>query len=170
MENNNKDLLITHLFDAPPKLVFDAWTDPEHLKHWYAPEGCTIEFKSIEVKVGGEFHSCIHNPVHGDCWIKGRYHEVIVPEKLVLSMILSNEDGYLVSAPDAGKPGDWPQEIITTVTFSPIGKQTKVTLHQTVAEAEAKKTGAYQSWFSMFNKLQQTLNNQIRNSENQTDK
>ncbi|MGX5691127.1 SRPBCC family protein [Arcticibacter tournemirensis] len=163
MKNNKKDLLITHLFDAPAKLVFDAWTDPEHLKHWYAPDGCTVEFKSIDVKVGGQFHSCIHHPEHGDCWIKGRYYEVIVPEKLVLSMILSNENGETVSAPDAGKPDDWPLEIITTITFSPVGKQTKVTLHQTVAEAEAKKTGAYQSWFSMFNRLQEILNNQTMN-------
>ena len=157
MENNKKDLRITHLFDASPELVFKAWTEPDHLKHWYAPDGCSIVFKAIEVKVGGAFHSCIHDPLHGDCWIKGRYEEIIVPEKLVISMTLSNENGDVVSAPDAGKPGDWPQQIITTVTFTPVGKQTKVILHQTVAEAEARKTGAYQSWFSMFKKLQQVL-------------
>lgn len=149
----NKELLITHLFDAPREVVFKAWTDPEHLKHWYAPDGCTIEFKSIEAKQGGEFHSCIHDPIHGDCWIKGTYHEVAFPEKLVLSMVLSNEQGDHVNALNAGKPEDWPEAIITTVTFTPIGDQTKVTLHQTVAEEEAKKTGAYQSWFSMFDRL-----------------
>ncbi|RYD94721.1 MAG: SRPBCC domain-containing protein [Sphingobacteriales bacterium] len=153
----SKELLITHLFDAPRELVFEAWTDPEQLKHWYAPDGCTIEFKAIEVKTGGEFHSCIHDPVHGECWIKGVYHEVVFPEKLVLSMVLSNEQGDDVNANDAGKPEDWPQAIITTVTFASFGKQTKVTLHQTVAEEEAKKTGAYQSWFSMFDRLNALL-------------
>ncbi len=157
MENNKKELLITHLFDAPQAQVFEAWTDPEQLKHWYAPDGCDIEFKSIDVKMGGEFHSVINDPVHGDCWIKGVYQEVIVPEKLVFSMALSNEKGERVTADVAGKPEDWPQELITTVTFSPIGNQTKVTLHQTVAEAEAKKTGAYQSWFSMFDRLNALL-------------
>lgn len=159
MKNNSKELLITHLFNASPERVFEAWTDPEHLKHWYAPEGCTVEFKKIEVKVGGEFHSCIHDPVHGPCWIKGRYQEVVVPEKLVFSMILSNENGDNVSANEAGKSDEWPEAIVTTVTFSPVGNQTKVTLHQTVAESEAKKTGAYQSWFSMFDKLNATLIN-----------
>lgn len=52
------------------------------------------------------------------------------------------------------------QAIMTTVTFAPIGEQTKVTLHQTVAEIEAKKTGAYQSWFSMFDRLNVILKNQ----------
>jgi len=154
---NSEELLITHLFDAPRELVFKAWTDPEQLKHWYAPDGCTIDFKSIEVKAGGEFHSCIHDPVHGDCWIKGVYQEVVPPEKLVFTMELSNEQGVLVTANEAGKSEDWPQAIITTVTFTPIGEQTKLTLHQTVAEAEAKKTGAYQSWFSMFDRLNAIL-------------
>jgi uncharacterized protein YndB with AHSA1/START domain len=154
----DKELLITHLFDAPQELVFNAWIDAEHLKHWYAPEGCTIVFKSINAKVGGFFHSCINDPVHGECWIKGTYHEVRFPEKLVFSMVLTNAQGDDVSANQAGKADDWPEAIVTTVTFAPIGNQTKVTLHQTVAEAQAKETGAYQSWFSMFDKLNGLLN------------
>jgi uncharacterized protein YndB with AHSA1/START domain len=155
----NKELLITHLFDASPELVFQAWTDPEHLQHWYAPDGCTITFKSIDVREQGTFHSCIHDPVHGECWIKGSYMEIKSPEKLVFSMILTNAAGDDVNSLAAGKPEDWPEAIITTVTFSPVGQQTKVTLHQTVAEAEAKKTGAYQSWLKMFDRLQDLLKN-----------
>ena len=157
MEKSSKELLITHLFDAPPEIVFNAWTDPQQLKQWYAPEGCTIQFKSIDLKVGGEFHSCIYDPVHGECWIKGSYRKVCFPEKLVFTMILSNEAGDAVNADAAGKPEDWPEAILTTVTFTAIGEQTKVTLHQTVAEEEAKKTGAYQSWFSMFARLEERL-------------
>lgn len=161
MEQNNsqqkKELFITHLFNAPRELVFEAWTDPEKLIHWYAPDGCTIEFKSIDVKEGGSFHSCIHDPIHGDCWIKGIYKEVIFPEKLVFSMILTNADGQNVGATDAGKPEDWPEEILTTVTFTSIGNQTKLSIHQTVSEAEAKQTGAYQSWIKMFNRLETIL-------------
>ncbi len=148
-----KELLITHLFDASRETVFKAWTDPEILKLWYAPDGCTIEFKYIDTTEGGKFHSCIHDPVHGECWIKGTYLEVSAPQKLVFAMALSDEQGNLVSSAVAGKSEDWPEETITTVTFEPVGQQTKVTVHQTVAEEEAKKTGAYQSWIKMFNKL-----------------
>jgi uncharacterized protein YndB with AHSA1/START domain len=157
MQKNKEELFITYLFDAPRELVFSAWTDAEHLKHWYAPDGCTIEFKFIDVRVGGQFHSCIHDPIHGDCWIKGTYREVTVPEKLVFTMELCNEHGAGVSAHTAGKPEDWPEAIVTTVSFESVGSQTKVSLHQTVAEAEAKKTGAYQSWFGMFNRLNAAL-------------
>ncbi|MGY3211964.1 SRPBCC family protein [Mucilaginibacter sp. HD30] len=157
MSTTPKELLISHLFDAPQEAVFQAWTDPEQLKHWYAPDGCTIEYKSIDVKPGGHFHSCIHDPEHGDCWITGTYVEVSPPDKLVLTMALSNEHGQATNALEAGKPEDWPAEILTTVTFRTIAGQTQVTIHQTVAEAEAKKTGAYQSWIKMFHKLNQLL-------------
>jgi uncharacterized protein YndB with AHSA1/START domain len=153
----NKELLISHLFDAPQAVVFKAWADPAQLQHWYAPDGCTIEFKSIEVSQGGRFHSCIHDPIHGECWIIGEYLEVSAPNKLVFTMVLSDKDGNLASAAEAGKSEEWPEAIITTVTFEPIGEQTKVIIHQTVQEQEAKKTGAYQSWIKMLNKLNQLL-------------
>jgi uncharacterized protein YndB with AHSA1/START domain len=158
MNSAKKELFITHLFDAPKTVVFGAWTDPEQLKSWYAPDGCTIEFKSIEVTQGGSFHSCIHDPVHGECWIKGKYLEVLPPDKLVMTMVLSDKDGNSVNAAGAGKPEDWPEELVTTVTFESFGEQTQVSVHQTVLEEEAKKTGAYQSWIKMFNKLNRMLN------------
>lgn len=157
MKTNKEDLFITYQFNAPRELVFEAWTDPRHLQHWYAPDGCTIVFKSIDVKVGGTFHSVIHDPVHGECWITGVYQEITFPEKLVFTMELSNEQGTPFSATEAGKSKDWPAVTITTVTFESFGTQTKLTLHQTVAEAEARKTGAYQSWFSMFDRLNALL-------------
>ncbi|WP_353185255.1 SRPBCC domain-containing protein [Parapedobacter lycopersici] len=157
MKPHDKELLISHLFDAPIGIVFDAWTDPEKLKHWYAPDGCTITYKTIEVKPGGRFHSCIHDPVHGECWIIGTYLEILPPEKLVFTMQLSDENGRHTNAQEAGKSADWPAEIRTTVTFKSVGNQTTATIHQTVSEAEAKKTGAYQSWIKMFNRLNRQL-------------
>ena len=153
MGHAKKELKISHLFDAPMEMVFRAWTDPEQLVHWYAPDGCTIEFKSINIKEGGTFHSCIHDPVHGDCWVMGTYKEVLAPERLVFSMVLTNEAGDDVTPDQTGKPEEWPKEIITTVMFSPVGKQTKLLLHQTVSEESAKQSGAYQSWIKMFNRL-----------------
>jgi uncharacterized protein YndB with AHSA1/START domain len=158
MNSTKRELFITHLFDAPKAIVFRAWIDPEQLRRWYAPDGCTIEFKSIDVKAGGHFHSCIHDPVHGECWIKGTYLEVSPSDKLVMTMVLSDKDGNSVDAAGAGKPEDWPEELVTTITFQSVGEQTKVSVHQTVLEEEARKTGAYQSWITMLNKLGLSLN------------
>lgn len=152
MKSKDKELLISHLFEAPIDRVFKAWTDPEKLKYWYAPDGCTIEYKSIEVKEGGRFHYTIHHPLHGNAWVAGVYLEIQPPEKLVFTIHLSDEKGNAV-APSA----EWPGEILTTVTFESIGNKTKATIHEAVSEEEAKKTGAYQGWIEMFNKLNQLL-------------
>lgn len=154
---NTKELAITHLFNAPREKVFEAWTKGEILEQWYAPDGCRIEFKELDVREGGRFHSCIYDPLHGDCWITGTYKEVKAPERLVFTMVLSDAEGNDVNALAAGKPEDWPEELLTTVTFESMGDQTKVSLHQTVSEEEARKTGAYQSWLKMFSKLEREL-------------
>ena len=57
-----RDVLITRDFDAPRDLVFRAWTDPDRLARWHAPRGCTIEYRAIDVRPGGSFHSCIRAP------------------------------------------------------------------------------------------------------------
>lgn len=64
MQKDNKPghVEISYTFNAPRKLVFQAWTNPAYLKQWFAPKGCTIEFKKLEIKINGAFHSCIHNP------------------------------------------------------------------------------------------------------------
>lgn len=153
MNSDKKELLITHLFDAPREAVFQAWTDPEQLKHWYAPDGCTIEFKTIDIMTGGNFHSCVHDPVHGECWVKGTYLEVLPNQKLAFTMVMSDEAGNSARSVSAGKSEDWPEEQITTILFESIGKQTKVSIHQTVPEEVAKKTGAYYGWIKMLHKL-----------------
>lgn len=157
MNSEKKQLFITHVFDAPVEAVFQAWTDPDQLKHWYAPDGCSIEFKTIQVVAGGRFHSCIHDPVHGQCWVKGTYLEVTPNHKLVFTMIISDQDGNSVSSVAAGKSPDWPEHQTTTVTFDTVGTQTKVSIYQTVSEEEAKKTGAYQGWVKMLDRLSSML-------------
>ncbi|MEO7215919.1 SRPBCC domain-containing protein [Mucilaginibacter sp.] len=150
-ETKPKEVWISHLCDAPRELVFKAWTDPEQLKHWYAPDGCTIDIFSMDVTPGGTFQTCIHNPTYGDCWCKGEYLEVVFPEKLVFSMYITDSDGNRLA--DSGKDEKWPGVIITTVTFKAIGAKCSFTLHQTVSEELAKQTGAYQSWLQMFSNL-----------------
>ncbi|HWZ02273.1 MAG TPA: SRPBCC domain-containing protein [Mucilaginibacter sp.] len=161
MKSRDKELLISHLFDAPVGVVFDAWTDPEKLRLWYAPDGCTLAYKSIEVKQGGQFHYYIHHPLYGGSWVIGTYLEILQPEKLVFTMRFTNENGDLTDGLAAGMSAQWPGEILITATFESIGNQTKATIHETVSEEKARKTGAYQGWIMMFNKLNRLLAGQL---------
>ncbi|MCE7070557.1 SRPBCC domain-containing protein [Dyadobacter sp. CY327] len=157
MEAQEKELTISHLFDAGIDRVFQAWTDPEKLKHWYAPDRCLIEYKSIEVKEGGRFHYCIQHPLHGKNWVIGTYIEIVPPSKIVFTMQFSNENGEEINNMADKQLATWPQEIITTVTFESLGNQTKALIHETVSEDKAKTTGAYRGWIQMFDKLNQQL-------------
>ncbi|WP_157558114.1 SRPBCC family protein [Niabella aurantiaca] len=156
-ENSSEMVALTHVFDAGWERVFSAWTDPEQLVRWYAPDGCSIRFKSIDVREGGSFHSCVQDPVHGDCWCKGTYLELKAPERLVFTMVVTNEQGDDLSPEEAGMPADWPVLTKVTVTFTSLGNKTEILLQQTVPAALARQTGALPSWIRMFNRLNQLL-------------
>jgi uncharacterized protein YndB with AHSA1/START domain len=167
MATNNKqeeaganDVRITRVFNAPREMVFKAWTDPAQLIKWYAPTGCEISFSELNVEQGGVFHSCILIPDGKECWCKGIYKEVKFPERLVHTMAVADENGNLISAAEAGMDPDWPNETTLTVTFEEQSDgKTKLSLHQTVSETLAKRTGAYPSWIIMFDRLDILLDN-----------
>lgn len=154
---NNKEVLIEEVFNASAEKVFSAWTDPEKLLKWYAPDGCTIRFKSLSVKTGGHFHSCIHNPQFGDCWAIGEYIEVSPNTKLVFTMINADENGNPVNPADIGMDPQWPAETLVTITLTEENGKTRLQLKQTVAQEIAKKTGAYSGWEQMLGNLQKAL-------------
>ncbi|MEO6151224.1 MAG: SRPBCC domain-containing protein [Mucilaginibacter sp.] len=151
------DIVITRLFNAPRELVFSAWTDAEHLKKWFAPDGCSIHFKHIDVREGGTFHSCISVPNYGDCWCIGTYIEITSPEKIVYSISNADEHGNRAVADDAGKDPDWPLETMVTILFENYEGKTKLILHQNAPEDVAKRTGAYPSWLQMLDNLEREL-------------
>lgn len=153
IEATSDQVLVTYTFDTDMETVFKAWTDPEHLANWYAPEGCSIVFKKLDIREGGSYHSCIHHPVHGDCWCKGTYLEMEAPRKLVFTAEVTDADGNDIEPVSAGMPADWPARTVVTVQFKPLGTRTEMTLHQTVSAPLANTTGALPSWIEMFNRL-----------------
>lgn len=160
MENriNNNEVFIEETFNASIDRVFKAWTDPEKLMKWYAPDGCTIRFRELYIKSGGKFHSCVSNPQFGDCWCIGEYKEVIPNSKLVFTMVNADESGNPINPADIGMDADWPGETLVTITLTEENGKTKLQLRQTVSQELAKKTGAYPSWLQMLNNMQTLLN------------
>jgi len=121
LKSDEAMVVITRVYDAPRELVFQAWTSPQHLARWYAPQGCTIEFRSLDFRVGGTFHSCIHIPDGKRCWCAGVYREIFAPERIVFSMSIADEAGRALTAVEAGMDPEWPQEAIVTVTLADQG-------------------------------------------------
>jgi uncharacterized protein YndB with AHSA1/START domain len=156
-ETVSDQVVISRVFDAGRELVFRAWTQPELLQRWYAPQGCTVRFIKLDVRPGGTFHSCIQNPDFPDCWCIGVYQEVVVPERLVFTMVVADAQGNAAEPAAVGMDPDWPRETVVTVTFVEHEGKTTVTLQHTVSESLAKRTGAYPSWLDMLDRLSDTL-------------
>lgn len=122
MENQ---INITHTFDAPRELVFKAFTEAEHLKHWWGPKGWTFEVAEAEFRPGGIFHYS-QKPDNGDImWVKFVYSEIIAPEKIVYSSFFSDEERNTVRAPFHPQ---WPLETLNTITFVEENGKTIVTI------------------------------------------
>ena len=77
------EIIISRVINAPREVVFAAWTDSEHLAHWYGPEGFTITTHSIDLRTGGEWRFTMHGPDGVDYTNLIVYSEIVRPERIV---------------------------------------------------------------------------------------
>ncbi|QDK37307.1 SRPBCC family protein [Bdellovibrio sp. NC01] len=82
-KNNSDELHLTRVYDAPVKLVWDAWTDPKQVAKWWGPRGFTITTHSKDLRPGGIWHYTMHGPDGTDWPNKTLYHEVEKYSRLV---------------------------------------------------------------------------------------
>lgn len=123
----DREIVLTRVFDAPPELVFQAWTDPRHLQQWWGPDGFTITLHACEVRVGGACRFTMHGPDGTDYPNRIVYREIVRPERLVY---------------DHGEDvDDDPDLFHVTVTFAGEGGKTRLTSRMLFATA-AQRDGA----------------------------
>ena len=79
------ELLIERIFDAPPELVFEVWTKPEHLMRWWGPKDFVTVVFDQDFRVGGAYRACIRDASGGDHWMTGTYREIVDGQKIVMS-------------------------------------------------------------------------------------
>lgn len=148
-----RSVTITRILKAPRALVWQAWTEPRHLKEWWGPEQFTTPRAEGEVKVGGTMHITMRGP-KGSPWDRdlpmiARYVEIVPGKKLVFE----NEP--------LGPNGEKLLEGLTTVTFA---DHPEGTLMEMTTSAKALTEGAVamlegmeQGWRSSFEKLARYL-------------
>jgi uncharacterized protein YndB with AHSA1/START domain len=91
-KRSEREVLVTRAFNAPARLVFDAWTNPDLVRRWWAPKshGCEIVECTAEVKVGGKYRYV--NRVNGqDFAFSGEYLELVPHSKIVFTQVYENE-------------------------------------------------------------------------------
>lgn len=135
------ELVLTRVFNAPRSVVFRAWTDPEQLVQWWAPEGFSVAFLEMDVRPGGAWRKCMRSPDGKDYWRRGIYLEVVEPERLVLTYI--SDDPF--SDPD--------HKTIVTVTFADQGAKTLMTFRHAGFESEAPRNSHQFGWTSCMKRF-----------------
>jgi uncharacterized protein YndB with AHSA1/START domain len=154
-----QELVIERVFDAPRELVWRAWTEPEQVMRWWGPKGYTSPAAEIDLRVGGKYLWCMRSPEGQDLWSTGVYREIVPLERIVCTNSFSDEKGNVVPASHYGIGGDWPQEILGTVTFEDVGGKTRMTLRNEGLPAGEMSDGANAGWNEAFDKLAEVLAN-----------
>jgi uncharacterized protein YndB with AHSA1/START domain len=138
---SEREIVVTRTFDAPARLVFEAWTRPELLKRWWVPRsmGMTLVSCDVDARTGGRYRFVFG---HGMEFF-GTYVEVTPYSRLVWT----NEEG--------GASGP-----VTTVTFEEKGGKTLLVLRELYPSKEALDaagTGAADATHETFAQLDELL-------------
>ena len=102
--NGQLDLSLERTIDAPRSLLWKVWTDPDHVKKWWAPAPWTTSRCEMDLRPGGKFRTVMRSPEgqefpHVFCFI-----ELIENEKMVMTNAL--EPGYRPARGPVGKAGE----------------------------------------------------------------
>jgi uncharacterized protein YndB with AHSA1/START domain len=84
---NDRELNIERIFNAPRELVFNTWTDPKHIVNWWDPTGFTTTIHIMDVQPGGKWELTMHGPDGTDYKNKKVYVDVVQPERIVLDQV-----------------------------------------------------------------------------------
>lgn len=79
----DRELIVTRTMKAPRELVFEAFTDPQHLLNWWGPNGFTTVTYSLDMKPGGVWRYVMHGPDGRDYQNIVTYLEIVRPERIV---------------------------------------------------------------------------------------
>jgi uncharacterized protein YndB with AHSA1/START domain len=80
---SDRELVITRVFNAPRRLVFEALTKPEHVKRWYGPRRLTMTLCEIDLRPGGRWRYVLRDPDGNEHAFSGMYREIVPPERIV---------------------------------------------------------------------------------------
>jgi len=120
---SERELVVTRTFNAPARIVFEAWTKPELLMRWWAPKSFGVSFLSCEadVRAGGRYRFVFSHPASKE------------PMEFFGSYIDVSPHSRLVWTNDEGAEGG----AVTTVTFEEIGGKTLLVMHDLYPSKEA---------------------------------
>ena len=148
------ELIHTRLLNAPRALVWEVWTNPEHLREWWGPDGFTLTNNSIEVKPGSEWNFIMHG-LGRDFPNKVTYLEVVEPS--FLSYHHGDPEGKI--------------SFTVFIMMEDLGDQTKLTIRSVFQSSEIldqldREVNAIEGGKQTYNRLEKYLDNLVNTYRN----
>jgi uncharacterized protein YndB with AHSA1/START domain len=155
-KENNIQLQLTRVFNAPRELVFKAWTDPDQFQHWFGAAACdggSLQSVKVDARVGGKYRLQVRKDDGEFFTTVGTYREVTPPERLVFTWQFE-KDG---SGDEYGEVE--PPEMLVTLEFRALGKQTELILtHEKFASVQSRDRHE-EGWTRCLNELGKFVQN-----------
>lgn len=124
-------VVIERSLAAPREIVWQMWTNPEHFKVWYGPDGVTIPTARMDVRVGGARLICMEMTRPGgpmQMWFAGEYLEVTENERLTYTDFMSDSEGKALSPAETRMPEGHPAVTEVRVELEEVGGRTRMVL------------------------------------------
>src|SRR5262245_59269139 len=122
----DREVIITRTYGAPARLLFEAWSKPEHLKKWFGPVGWPVTMCDMDFRKRGKWRAAMTGPSgKQQTPFGGEYLEIVPNRRIVFS------NGFEL-------PGA--ERMIMTVTFDEKGDKTVLTIRTLFASIAQKAT------------------------------
>ena len=119
---SEREIEMTRLFDAPRELVFEAFTNPEHVPRWFGPRGWSVPVCEIDLRPGGAWRYVLRGPNGEDMGMSGVYQEIAPPDRVVTTESFD----------------DYPGESLNTLTLTEEDGKTRYTVTVLYADKETR--------------------------------
>ncbi len=136
---SDREIVLTRVFEAPRRLVFEAYTEPNFIPQWWGPRGYTATVDMMDVRPGGVWRFVSRGPDGNEYAFNGVYRDIVPTERLAYTVEFEAMPGHV---------------LLETVTFEERDGKTKVTataLFDTVEDRDGElksgmEEGAAESW------------------------
>lgn len=144
MPATKPSLKITRSLKAPREKIFRAWTEPEAMKKWFAPnDQFSIPLVEVDLRVRGRYRIDMKSPDGQTHTVAGVYREIRAPDKLVFSWMWEKTEN--------------PTETLVTVELYARGLETQLKLTHEMLPSEEQRDKHNQGWMGCLDRLARAL-------------
>lgn len=118
------EFVFSRTFDAPKELVWQAWTQAEHMMNWWGPKGFKMKVAKLDLRPGGMFHYAMTGPDGSEMWGKFVYTEIVPPDVLGFIVSFSDPEGGTTTHPFSAT---WPKEVKGRMVLTEENGRTTIT-------------------------------------------